>query len=505
MQERIFASDLMYLLPELSIVGSALLLSLIDLFLPSRRNKSIIGWLALLGIIVSIIFVIMQINPKETIEILNHSYRVDDFGNLIKLVLLVGTGLIILMSLSNLKDTESPHKGEYYYILLPAVLGGMVMASSGDLITLFVGLELLSISSYVLVAMQKKNSQSNESAFKYLVLGGISSALILYGMSFLYGISGSTNLGVIANELRTSFVNYESIIYLSLFLLIAGIGFKIAVAPFHAWAPDVYQGAFTPVAAFLAVVSKTAGFAILFRIMYNLYSLSTTEPLVSDIIFLLGLIAASAMIVGNIMALRQKNTKRLFAYSGIANSGYLLVPLSYLLPIVNSTKYTSSNFSEFIYYLIAYLFMNIGIFAAISLIEKSSGDQEVGGFSGLYYRAPYTAVAIIFIILSFAGLPISGGFIGKFFILLGVFQASYYWLGIIMILTTVISYYYYFGFIRQMFMRADFDNRTIHVNYLLGLIIWVCAITSFLMGVFPNVILTYIHNIFTLTGDLFIN
>lgn len=506
MQEsRLFASDLLYVLPEISLIVIAIFLSLIDLFLPKTWSRKFIGWLAVFGVCLSIACLLFQLNPKESINILNQSYRIDDFSTIIKLILLVGTGLVIFMSLGPDKNREDhEHAGEYYYLLLPALLGGMIMSSSGDLITLFVGLELLSISSYILVGIYKRNKLSNESAFKYLVLGGISSGVILYGMSFLYGISGSTNISVIAEALKTNFDNYEALIYVSFFLLVAGLGFKIAAAPFHTWAPDVYQGAFTPVTAFLAVISKTAALAMMFRLFYNLYGLSFNEQLMDDIIFTLCVIAAASMIIGNVMALRQKNSKRLFAYSGIANAGYLLVPLSYFLPIFHSPKIHASNFSEFIYYLIAYVFMNIGVFAAIYLIEKSNGDQEVGGFAGLYYRAPYTAVALIFIILSLAGLPISGGFIGKLYILLGVTQAQIYWLGAIMIVTTVISYYYYFGIIRQMFMRADFDNREIHVPITLGISIWTCAIASIVMGLFPQFVLNYIQEIFTLVGDLFI-
>jgi NADH-quinone oxidoreductase subunit N len=500
-QLRLHVSDLQYLLPEITLVVTAILLSIIDLIMPNRFSRSIIGWLSLVGIIISAIFVGLQMNPEEAIQLLNHSYRVDDFGNIIKLVLLTGTALIALMSLGYIKKDEIPHIGEYYYFLLPAVLGGMITASSGDLITLYVGLELLSITSYLMVAMAKKNARSNEGAFKYVVMGGISSAIILYGMSFLYGISGSTNLGQIAAALSQSVESYEALMYMSFFLLIAGFGFKIAAAPFHSWAPDVYQGAPTPIAAFLAVVSKAAGFAVLFRIIYGLYGFNTftDSMLQQDVFFTLSVLGAIAMVAGNFIALKQTNMKRLLAYSGIANAGYLLVPIA-----IHFSMTHYGNFSEFIYYLIAYMFMNVGAFAVLMIVERSSGHNEVSAFAGLYYRAPYTAVAMILIVLSLAGFPVSGGFFGKFYMILGAMQNHKYWLGALMIGTSVVSFYYYFGVIRQMFMRSDYESTEVKVPITIGITVWICAIAGLALGFYPQGVLNYIEDIFSLVKDLII-
>jgi NADH-quinone oxidoreductase subunit N len=500
-QLRLHAADLSHLLPELTLVITAIILSLLDLVMPRQISRSIIGWLSLVGILVSIGFVIAQINPEAPIQLLNQSYRIDDFGNILKLVFLVGTGLITFMSLGYVRKDEIPHIGEYYYFLLPAALGGMIMASSGDLITLFVGLELLSITSYVMVAMAKKNQQSNEGAFKYIVMGGISSAIILYGMSFLYGIAGSTNLAQIGATLGESLKSYEALLYMSFFLLLAGFGFKIAAAPFHSWAPDVYQGAPTPITAFLAVVSKGAGFAILFRLIYVLFGFSSfaDSSIQKDVFLALSVVAAIAMVAGNFIALKQTNMKRLLAYSGIANAGYLLVPISTHFSLVHY-----SNFSEFIFYLIAYVFMNIGAFAILMIIERSSGHNELSGFAGLYYRAPLTAVAMILLVLSLAGIPVSGGFFGKLYIILGTMETQKYWLGALMIGTSVVSFYYYFGVIRQMFMRSDYESTEVKVPLPLGITAWICAAVSLVLGFYPQLVLDYIEKIFSLSKDLII-
>ncbi|RAV17364.1 NADH-quinone oxidoreductase subunit N [Paenibacillus contaminans] len=511
-QQGLQLSDLYTLAPELTLVIAAIVISLIDLFIPKQVNRSLLGWLTLASIIVSGVFVSLQIGPTslidpanpesgELLNLLGGSYRVDNFANLLKLILLGSTGLIILMSIGSVKEEDIPHKGEFYYFFLPAVLGAMITASSGDLITLFVGLELLSITSYIMVGMRKKDHKSNEGAFKYAILGAVSSATILYGMSFLYGMSGSTNLMAINAALQQADPSFSALIYVSFFLLLAGFGFKIAAAPFHNWAPDVYQGAPTPVTAFLAVVSKAAGFAILFRVMYGVFygnSGTPEHPIGEDAFFSLSVLAAIAMIIGNVTALRQKNAKRLLAYSGIANAGYLLVPIATQFSLVHYT-----NFSEFAYYLLAYALMNIGAFAVLLIIERSTGSSEIRGYAGLYYRAPWTAAAMVLLILSLAGIPVTGGFFGKLFILMGTLQNQTYWLAAIMLATSVVSYYFYFSIIRQMFMRSD-ESSPIRTTPTLGITIWICTIGTVAMGAYPQGVLGWIQDMFKLTRDLFI-
>lgn len=501
MDQRLLASDLVYLAPELTLVISAVVISLIDLFIPNKVNRTFLGWLTIAGLAVAAVFVGMRLDLVEPIELLYQSYRIDNFANLLKLVLLAGTALVVFMSLNSVKNQDIPHLGEYYYMYLPAVLGGMIMVSSGDLITLFVGLELLSITSYIMVAMKKKDSLSNEGAFKYVVLGGISSAILLYGMSFLYGLSGSTNLTEINVALSEHAGSFGAMIYVAFFLILAGFGFKMAAAPFHAWAPDVYQGAPTPVAAFLAVVSKLAAVALLFRLTYVVFygvGADPDQPIGSDIFLALSILAAFSMVAGNVMALRQKNMKRLLAYSGIANAGYLLVPIA--------TEFSfshASNFTEFFYYGVAYLLMNLGAFAVLMMVEATSKTSEIKGFAGLYYRAPLTAVAVVLLILSLAGLPITAGFFGKLFIVLGTIQTQAYWLAAVMVVSSVISYVYYFSIIRQMFMRSDTKDERLIATVPQQITLWFCAIAGIILGLFPGLLIRYAQSVFELTRDLF--
>lgn len=493
--------DVWYLAPELTLTAFAIVLAILDLLLPRRWNRDVIGWLTIAGLAVASVFVIVLMNEikqsselntfANTVDLMNGSYRLDMFGSLLKLVFLGATGFIALGSLGAVRTSQVPIKGEMYYFLLPAALGAMVMSSSADMITLFVGLELLSITTYALVAVRKRSGLSAEGAFKYLVSGGVGSALILYGMSFLYGVSGTTNLFLVGQELSTITANYRGIVYVAFFLMIAGFGVKLALAPFHAWAADVYQGAPTPVTSFLAIVSKGAAFAMLYRIMLNSFFHGEENFRLHDDVFLaLAVLAAAAMIVGTAGALRQRNVKRLLALSGVANAGILLVPL-----ILDIKPLHASYFSEFIYYLIAYVFMNAGAFAVLTVVSRGEdGDESLSGFAGLYHRAPWTAVGMTVLLCSLAGLPVTGGFFGKLFILFGTAQTGVYWLAAVLLVTTVVSYAVYFAFIRQMYMRSGSDDAAIRIPFPTGLAIWICVAATLALGFLPMYVIGWIDN-----------
>ncbi|BBH23870.1 NADH-quinone oxidoreductase subunit N [Paenibacillus baekrokdamisoli] len=508
-------SDAAYLAPEWILIACAVLLVILDLVLPRNVNRAVIGWFTLAGLLTSLGFVVWRLidmnssapvmgedgkAASNVISLLADSYRIDDFASLFKIVFLIATALIVLMSLGSVKSSDIPDKGEFYYLLLPAVVGAMIMASSGDMLTLYIGLELLSITTYVLVGIRKHAVVSAEAAFKYVVTGGISSALVLFGMSYLYGITGATNLGAIAHGIQQHASDYKEMLYVAFFFLLAGLGIKIAAAPFHVWAPDVYQGAPSPITAFLAVVSKGAAFAIVFRIIYNVifYASSADAPITDDIFLTLLIMAAAAMLIGSAAALRQHNVKRLLALSGVANAGYLLVPVGLALGDMHV-----SNFGEFIFYLAVYLLMTIGALAVVTVISKAAGHDELEGFAGLYYRAPWTAIAMTVFVLSLAGLPITGGFFGKLFILLGAAQTKTYWIIAVMVISSVISYFFYFGFIRQMFMRSTSEEQ-VHIPFTTGIVIWLCVAATVALGIVPGPVLSWVNDNFSIVSDLFV-
>lgn len=513
--ERLTAPDVAYLVPEITLVAAAIIITLIDLALPKSASRKFLSWLSLAALAGAFAFVTMQLiqfNPfgegsAEVISLLRDSYRIDGFALAMKLIILVASMLIMLMGIRTIEqDNEIVDKGETFTMMLPAVAGALILCSTADLITMFVGLELLSISTYVLIGFRKRSKLAAEAAFKYTVIGTVSSALILFGMSYLYGVTGSTHLGEIARALEPALVQYEALVYVALFFMVAGFAVKIAAAPFHAWAPDVYQGAATPVTAFLAVVSKAAAFVALFRIIFNTAVIQTpfffgplANPVGEDVLLALKVLAAAAMIVGTTAALRQKNVKRLLALSGVANAGYLLVPLA-----IGLGATSTNNAGDFAFYLTAYVFMTIGVFAVMGIVSQAAGSDELKGYAGLYYRAPWTAAGMIVLLVSLAGLPVTGGFFGKLFILLSAAQMEDYWLAAVMIVTSVISYYFYFGIMRQMFMRTAETDTKITVPVTTGIAMWICVAGTLVLGFMPNAVMEMFEQVVTLSRDIWI-
>ncbi|PLT35852.1 NADH-quinone oxidoreductase subunit NuoN [Bacillus sp. V5-8f] len=480
--------------PEFIILGTAVLLSILDLFAPKQFNRRSLAWLALTGILLAFV-ALLGLMGQESVSILHDTFQLDSFAVAFKIILLIGAALVILLAHSyDPPDGINEYRGEFNYLFLAALLGAMVMASSGDLITLFVGLELLSISSYILAGMRKKNVQSNEAAMKYVVNGGISTAITLFGMSYLYGLSGTTNLKEISAGMTGIFDSqFQYLFGLAFFMILVGLSFKIASAPFHMWAPDVYQGAPTPVTAFLSVISKTAGFAIIYRILIGLYITAAGDSM-GAFTFLeknqvyLAFLAGITMIIGNIIALRQRNIKRLFAFSSIAQAGYVLVAVATL-------GGGTFLFDAVWFYLMAYIFMNLGAFAVIQLVTEQSETEDVSGFAGLYKRSPSLAVLMAIFLLSLAGIPGTAGFIGKLNIILGSVTAEpgQYVLASIMMGTTVISYVYYFGIMTQMFFRPSNLKGAFKVPAGISIVLAVCAAGTILFGIMPSLAFDFLH------------
>lgn len=489
--------DWSVMLPEATIAAAVLLLLFIDLLMKKEQDRRFIGLLSLFAVLAAGVAVAFGFGKEQTL-ILDGSYLVDDFSKVFKLLILGGTTLILLSALSQEKSKEIDSKGEFYYLLLAATLGGMVMVSSADLITLFVGLEILSIASYILVGMRKKRLESVEAAWKYVVMGSVATAFILYGMSFLYGLTGSTNLDIVAERIfEVTRGGYDAFVYLSLLLMLVGFTFKAASAPFHMWAPDVYQGAPTPVTTFLAVVSKTAAIAFILRILRNAYlpglwSMGEWQDVVSDILIA---IAVASMIIGNVVALWQTNTKRLLAYSSIAHAGYLLVPLALFASVPQFIVGNEIFFGSIIYYLLAYMLMITGAFAVLTIVERDRQDGDIRAFAGLYRRSPWLAIAMSIFLISLAGIPITAGFFGKFYILLNTIIVRNLWVAGIMMVTTVISYYYYFGIIRQMFFRPPAESKKISIPIGLAIVIVIGVIGTIGLGIMPKWVVEFIEGL----------
>ncbi|SDW41987.1 NADH dehydrogenase subunit N [Marininema mesophilum] len=483
--------------PELTIVVMAAFLSVIDLFLHPNKDRRLFMWPTLIGIVGAMCFVGMSWG-KPAYQILADTYRVDDFALAFKMIMLIGTAFITVMSYGAFRKEKGFAEGEYYYLLLTALLGGMVMASSGDLITLFVGLELLSISTYILVGIRKRSVMTNEAAWKNVVLGGVASGFILYGMSFLYGLTGSTNLFTVRDRLGEALTSgYDLYAWLALFLIVFGFGFKVAAAPFHMWVPDVYQGAPTPITAFLAAISKTAAIALILR-MFLIGFIPLFQGGRGTVLDektggrVLLILAGLSMIVGTVIALRQQDAKRLLSYSSIAQAGVILVPLASWGPFL---------FPSTLYYLTGYLFSTVGAFSVLMLIERESRDSHLSSFAGLSRRSPFTALAMTLFLLSLAGIPVTAGFFGKFYILANAVVTgspehwAMYLIAGIMLVTTVASYFYYFAIIRMMYFRASQVEEKLRIPVGAMIVISVAAVATLGLGLMPQLVVDILGNV----------
>jgi NADH-quinone oxidoreductase subunit N len=488
------------LAPEFIILGVATLLSIIDLFLGKEKSRTPLAFIGIAGIIAAVIAIFTQLNHPVT-SILNETYRLDSFSKAFKLLLLVATAFIFIVTIDYNNKKVKAYRGEFYYLLLTALLGAMFMASSADMITLFVGLELLSISSYIMAGLRKDNLASNEASFKYIINGGIHTAITLFGMSYVYGLTGSTNLYTIIEVFTTEPLIKENMfmLVLSFVMVFVGMTFKIASAPFHMWAPDVYQGAPTPVTAFLSVVSKTAGFVFILRFFLLSFFFAPgfggEGLLVLNTQIYVAIIAGLTMIIGNVVALRQTNIKRMFAYSSVAHAGYLLIPFITLSELVFKATW---------FYLLAYLFMNIGVFAIIQLVSQKEGSEDLKSFTGLYRKSPLVAVLITIFILSLAGIPGTGGFVAKYGILMTALGSGeeHYVLAAVLMATTVISYFYYFNVLTQVFFRAPDSTGTIRPRLGTGIVLVLCAIGTIVLGIIPGVVFDFYGSYFNML-DMF--
>ncbi|OIJ21774.1 NADH-quinone oxidoreductase subunit N [Anaerobacillus alkalidiazotrophicus] len=476
-----FNADWSLMTPEIVLAILALTVFTIDFTTGIRGKKPFIGILSVFSLLITIILVVIF---NQTPGSIGATFVVDPYAMLFKIVILIGVALVIINSMSYMEKHEEMYQGELYSLLLFASLGAMLMVSSADLITLFIGLEILSISSYCLAGFRKNQAKSSEAALKYVVLGGTASAFILYGMSFMYGLTGTTNLGEIGSGIQQLYGQYPYLVIMSLLFMIAGFGFKISIVPFHMWAPDVYEGAPTPITGFLATVSKVAGFAIMLRILAVGFG-----GIYHEWYFVIAVIAALTMIIGNTVALVQKNVKRLMAYSGIAQAGYLLVPLAASLSF-------NITMSMIVYYAFAYIFMTLGAFAIITHVTENAESEDISSFAGLRKRSPFLAHSMTVFLLSMTGLPITAGFVGKVYIFLGVMSSEMVWLAVVLIVTSTISFFYYFGIIRQMYMMDPKENNSmLKAPTSISLIVTISLIGTFGLALFANMLTNYMNGL----------
>jgi len=465
----ISASDFYYILPELVLTAGSLLVLIADVALP-KSQRSALSWLTLLVLGATMASLVPFSNTQ--VEVAHGLLAVDRFALFFKIIFLLAAAITVLMSVRYLA-VEGASPGEYYFLILCATLGMMIMAGGIDLITIFIGLETMAISFYILAGFIKPNQRSNEAAVKYFLLGAFSLGILLYGMSLMYGLSGSTNLRTMA----VAFVGQERDprLVLAVILVVAGVGFKIAAVPFHMWAPDVYEGAPTPVTAFLSVGSKAASFAMLLRIFQEgLPSMSADWRLLFEALSIV------TMTVGNLAALTQTNIKRMLAYSSIAHAGYLLIGV---------VAGTSRGVTAMLIYLMIYSFMQLGAFAVIVMLRRQDviGD-ELKDFSGLSFRHPFAAFAMLIFMLSLGGIPPTAGFMGKLWLFGAAIDAGYVWLAVIGVLNSAISLYYYIRIVVFMYLKKETIGSEPRMSPGLALALGVAVAATLVLGVYPKLL-----------------
>ena len=472
------ASDFYYLLPELVLTVGALLVLCVDLFVP-RNRQTVLAAVTLLALAATAISLWPVADAHVVIA--RGLISVDHFALFFKVLFLAAAALTVLVSIRYL-EIEGVRAGEFYFLILCATLGMMFMAGGIDLITLFIGLETMAISFYVLTGYLKPSRRSNEAAVKYFLLGAFSLGILLYGMSLLYGLSGTTNLRSIATALAGQ--ERDPRLVLAVILVAAGMGFKIAAVPFHMWAPDVYEGAPTPVTAFLSVGSSAASFAMLLRIFIESLPAMRIEAFSgiagpalgwSTVFYVLSVVT---MTVGNLAALTQSNLKRMLAYSSIAHGGYVLIGV---------VAGTPRGIEAMLIYLMVYAFMQFGAFAVITSLRRRDviGD-ELKDLNGLHIRQPFVAFAMLFFMLSLGGIPPTAGFMGKFWLFSAAIESGYVWLAVIGVLNSALSLYYYVRVVVFMWLKDEPVGSTSINSPAMTFTLAVAVVVTIILGIYPR-------------------
>ena len=464
--------------PELSLVAAAIVVILLDLFV---QRKGLLTIVSILGLLVSGGFTIAMWGGNAQ-AIFNNMLAVDNFALFFKLLFLGIAGLVILASVDYVSKFTR-FRGEYHALVLLSTLGMMLMAATTELITIYIALELTSISLYVLAGFLK-DPKSTEASLKYLLLGAIASAVLLYGMALIFGFTGTTQLGEIAVAIQAmslQTVSTSPALILGIVLLIAGFGFKIAAVPFQMWVPDVYEGAPTPIVAFLSVGSKAAGFAIILRVFYSAFGFP--EWLSSDWGMVFAVLAAIGMFVGNVTALPQVNIKRMLGYSSIAQAGYLMVGLA-TMGVALSTDVLGR--SAVLFFLIGYAFANLGAFIAIIAISNKINSDLIEDFSGMGKRAPLLALGLTLCLISLIGMPPAAGFMAKFYIFSSAVQNGLLWLVIIAVINSVISAYYYLRVVKVMWLGQPASDEKIPSSGALRLALSLACLGVLFIGIAPR-------------------
>jgi NADH-quinone oxidoreductase subunit N len=471
-------------LPEITLLVFAVAVILLDLFI---ARKGVLMAVSIIGILICGLFSWSFWGVR--LSFFNGMLAVDNFAVFFKLLFL-GIALLLVLASADYVRKFKHFQGEYYALILLATLGMMLMAATADLISLYISLELTSISLYALVSFLK-DKKSTEASLKYLLLGAIASAVLLYGMALVFGITGQTGLMSIVQSITSTNATPldNPALLMGIVLMIAGFGFKIAAVPFQMWVPDVYEGAPTTVTAFLSVASKAAGFAIIMRVFlsafYTPYLLSHNWGMIFAVL------AVISMIIGNVAAIPQTNIKRMLGYSSIAQTGYLMVGLAAmgLFPPVSSLPYGILAQSGILFFLASYALTNLGAFIAIIAISRKIDSDLIADYAGMGKRAPLLALALTLCLISLIGIPPAAGFMAKFYIFSAAVKNDLLWLVVIAVINSVISAYYYLRVVKVMWFAGPASGEKVPSSFAPALALALCCLGVLLLGIIPGLLM----------------
>ena len=464
--------DLIALAPVLVLSVFAMLVLVLDLW--GGRNKSLLVFTSLVGLLMTAISAFAK-HPIPAYSF-NNSYIVDHMSLFFICIFTISSALAILLSVEY-NEREGIRAGEYYALILFCTVGMILLASSTDMIMIFLGIEIISICLYVLAGISRNDHRSNEAALKYFLLGAFATGFLLYGMTLVYGSTGSTNLFKISEFVQNPSAQSSPLLLMGLVLLVIGFGFKVASAPFHMWAPDVYQGAPTPVTAFMAVGPKAAAFAAFFRVFADAF-----PEMSSSWETLLSIIAVLSMVVGNLGAIMQTNIKRMLAFSSVSHAGYIL------MAVISKSSLGSSSM---LFYMLTYAFMTFGVFGIIIILgRKGEENLEIQNYSGLAYKHPVIALSMTIFLLSLGGLPPFAGFVAKFYLFSAAIQEGLLTLVIIAVLNSAISFYYYLKIVVFMYMKEPEAEFNISLTPMTLFVVLIGLLGTIQLGIFPNAIIT---------------
>ena len=462
----IFTSEtLMAILPEILLLALAILVLLFDMIL-KRSRRELLGGLATLGLLVILVVAIVYSRPDgQEALILGGMLRHDWLAFTFKVLLLFAAAISALLSTS---FDEVSDRGDYYALMIVAALGMNLMAASADLMMLFLAIETTSIPLYILAGFVKGDDKSAESGIKYFLFGALTSAVMLYGFSLLYGFAGDTNIYNLAVAMRAGALSPWLIAVMAILVLV-GFAFKISAVPFHFWSPDVYEGAPTPITAFISTASKAAGFAVLVRFM-----LAVFPAIEGQWTWIMAIMATATMTIGNLLALPQKNIKRLLAFSSVAHAGYVMIGLVAL---------STFGAASVVFYLAAYVVTNLAAFAVVILFSRTAGSEQIDDYAGLSRRSPGLGLALMVAFLSLGGMPPLAGFVAKVYVFAAVVESGWVWLAFVGVLNAIIGLYYYLTVLKVVYLyRSEQDNVPIEIPRAYGVGLSVCVFAIILIG-----------------------